>query len=369
MKRRQNIIIFSAGESVRNRNVDYIKEQLQIRDIACFDYRSLFNQAHNLSKIALLPSLSKKIPTFDFALIIADSVDTIKLRGGEERSSMRDNVIFEIGLCVMALGVERVLLLAEKNVRIPEDLEGIGKIGVEYITFGSKQMDKAVDEVGRIIEDKANIMSKRFASQLDEIIGHINVNADLISPVFIGAAVSSAEAYFLNFIIRLLENIDKGFSSKDNPKIVYPFPNNFSVKIVMPTTVNSLTRTQIAGFYKSHGYKEYMISEAGMRGLFFYANYNESNNELVVVDVPTSITASYVVVKSVLSIDADDDYDVFAEERFATKELDVYAFALSKLLTYDVAKERLSFIKDALKKESVLKKLEDVSICVMDISK
>jgi len=134
-------------------------------------------------------------------------------------------------------------------------------------------------------------------------------------------------------------------------------------------TVNSLTRTQIAGFYKSHGYKEYMISEAGMRGLFFYANYNESNNELVVVDVPTSITASYVVVKSVLSIDSDDDYDVFAEERFATKELDVYAFALSKLLTYDVAKERLSFIKDALKKESVLKKLEDVSICVMDISK
>lgn len=50
--------------------MDYIKEQLQIRDIACFDYRSLFNQAHNLSKIALLP----------------------------------------------------------------EDLEGVGKIGVEYIT-------------------------------------------------------------------------------------------------------------------------------------------------------------------------------------------------------------------------------------------
>ena len=93
------------------------------------------------------------------------------------------------------------------------------------------------------------------------------------------------------------------------------------------------------------------------------------NNELIVIDVPTSITASYVVVKSVLSIESDDDYDQLAEERFATKEMDVYAFALSKLLSYDVAKERISFIRDETKKEYVLRKLKDVSICVMDISK
>lgn len=369
MKRRQNVIIFSAGESVRNGNVDYIEEQLRKKDIICYDYRSLFNQAHDISQIALLPSLSKKIPTFDFALIVADSVDTIKLRGGEEWSAMRDNVIFEIGLCVMALGVERVILLAENHVRIPEDLEGVGKIGIEYITFESYQIDQAVDEVGRIIETKADIMSKRFASQLNEIIGHIQVNSDLISPVFIGAAVSSAEAYFLNFIVRLLENTSKGFSEKGVPDKIYSFPESFDIKIVMPTTVSSLTRAEIINFYEKNGYKEYMISEAGVRGLFFYGKFDEENNELIVIDVPTSITASYVVVKSVLSIESDDDYDQLAEERFATKEMDVYAFALSKLLSYDVAKERISFIRDETKKEYVLRKLKDVSICVMDISK
>lgn len=80
-----------------------------------------------MEQIALLPALLKKIPTFDFALIVAEGVDTVKLRGSEERSAIRDNVIFELGLCTMALGAERVILLAEENVRIPEDLIGVGK--------------------------------------------------------------------------------------------------------------------------------------------------------------------------------------------------------------------------------------------------
>ena len=36
--------------------------------------------------------------------------------------------------------------------------------------------------------------------------------------MFVGAAVSSAEAYFINFIVRLFENIDKGFSSREHPE-------------------------------------------------------------------------------------------------------------------------------------------------------
>ena len=139
MRRKQNVIIFSAGESVRNGNVEYIRNKLEEKDIFCFDWRLLFNQAHNTEQIALLPSLSKKIPTFDFALIVAEGVDTVKLRGNEEQIAIRDNVIFELGLCVMALGVERVILLAEESVRIPEDLIGVGKIGIEYVTFLSLQ--------------------------------------------------------------------------------------------------------------------------------------------------------------------------------------------------------------------------------------
>ena len=104
MRRKQNVIIFSAGESIRNGSVEYIKSRLCKKDIICYDWRELFIKAHDMDNIALLPSLSKKIPTFDFAIIIAEAVDTVRFRG-EEQISMRDNVIFELGLCIMALGI------------------------------------------------------------------------------------------------------------------------------------------------------------------------------------------------------------------------------------------------------------------------
>ena len=37
---------------------------------------------------------------------------------------LRDNVLFEIGLCVMALGLPRVILVTDGQVRLPEDLMG-----------------------------------------------------------------------------------------------------------------------------------------------------------------------------------------------------------------------------------------------------
>lgn len=171
-----------------------------------------------MEQIALLPALLKKIPTFDFALIVAEGVDTVKLRGSEECSAIRDNVIFELGLCTMALGAERVILLAEENVRIPEDLIGVGKMGIEYVTFSSVDREATIGKVGEIIDKKADVLKERFMRQLSEIIEHINKNSEQVSPVFVGAAVSSAEAYFINFIVRLFENIDKGFSSREHPE-------------------------------------------------------------------------------------------------------------------------------------------------------
>lgn len=368
MRRKQNVIIFSAGESVRNGNVEYIQNKLEEKDILCFDWRSLFKQAHNMEQIALLPSLSKKIPTFDFALIVAEGVDTVKLRGNEEQIAIRDNVIFELGLCVMALGVERVILLAEESVRIPEDLIGVGKIGIEYVTFRSLQNDASLNKVGEIIERKADVFSKRFTSQLDEIIEHINTNSELISPVFVGAAVSSAEAYFLNFVIRLLENTDKGFSYKNSPEDVYAFPDEFKISIYIPTSVDSLTRAAISSFFSKQGYDEFVIQEAGIRGLFFNGFFDKDNNSLLIVDIPASITASYAVVNSVLNIDSDDEYDNLAEERFVTKEMDIYAFALSKLLSREVASKRLAFIRDEDKKNRILDFLNNVSIEIIDIN-
>ena len=201
MERTQNVILFSAGESLDK--VNFIRDRLAPHGIRCFGWRELFTTAHDSSRIALLPNLIKKIPSFDFALILAEGVDQLTLRGQSGCKAMRDNVIFELGLCIMGLGPERVILLAEESVRIPEDLMGVGDLGVKSIRYRDR-LEEPVDQVGQEILSRRDVCP---LPQLDAVIRHIEANAQTVSPVFVGAAVSSAEAYFQNFILRLLENL------------------------------------------------------------------------------------------------------------------------------------------------------------------
>ncbi len=82
---------------------------------------------------------------------------------------------------------------------------------------------------------------------------------------------------------------------------------------------------------------------------------------MTIIDIPTSITASYLIVNEVLNIDSDEDYDMLAGERFVDKEIDVYALALSKLLSNRTASERLSFIEEPKKRKDTVKIVKGIN--------
>jgi hypothetical protein len=73
-----------------------------------------------------LESLVRSARTFDFAVLIVTPDDTIQSRGGT-RNITRDNVLFELGLFMGALGKERVYMLYDRNNRpdLPSDLAGV----------------------------------------------------------------------------------------------------------------------------------------------------------------------------------------------------------------------------------------------------
>ena len=76
---------------------------------------------------AVLSELVKCLPTFEFAVFVFSPDDTVKLRGAEV-SAVRDNVIFELGLFMGALGPERCFYLVPRNtaaLHLPSDLAGI----------------------------------------------------------------------------------------------------------------------------------------------------------------------------------------------------------------------------------------------------
>lgn len=362
MRREQNVIVFSAGESVRSGRVDRIMALLEARGIRCFGWSSLFCRAHDMDHIALLPGLIKKIPTFDFALIIAEGVDTALLRGNDREHIMRDNVLFELGLCVMGLGPERVILLADPEVRVPEDLVGVDGLGVTRIPLGVGGDEGVAGMVQDVMDRGSGGTSGEIRAWVDRILTHIHSQADQVGPVFIGAAVSSAEAYFMNFIVRLLEHLEGGFCSVRSPEARIACPGSVRVRVLLPGSVSALSRERIDRYYDRQGYDAYMIRDAGPRGLFFRGSYRPGEDLLTVVDIPTSVSASYTLVNAVLDLDSDDDHDPLAEERFLAKEMDVYAYALEKLMTPEMARVRLAFLADPERVEGMIRRLETVRV-------
>jgi hypothetical protein len=62
----------------------------------------------------------------DFAILIATADDTVTKRGGTQNVA-RDNVVFELGLFIGALGLERTFIVADRttDLHLPSDLAGL----------------------------------------------------------------------------------------------------------------------------------------------------------------------------------------------------------------------------------------------------
>ncbi|MGO4104696.1 nucleotide-binding protein [Leifsonia sp. YAF41] len=73
-----------------------------------------------------MESLTKAAKQADFAVLIATADDTVESRG-DLRAVARDNVIFELGLFIGALGRERTYIVADRtrDLQLPSDLQGL----------------------------------------------------------------------------------------------------------------------------------------------------------------------------------------------------------------------------------------------------
>lgn len=74
-----------------------------------------------------IDALIERADRSDFAILVATNDDTITTRG-TEGAAVRDNIIFEFGLFVGALGRERVYLLSVGDAKLPSDLSGLTRL-------------------------------------------------------------------------------------------------------------------------------------------------------------------------------------------------------------------------------------------------
>jgi len=310
-----NIIIFSSSTSEKNGLLNNIQTGLSLKGYNCSIWRNLFSHARNMNHVALLPTLIKKIPTFDYAILICEGHDLTTIRRDSKTlqvKSMRDNVLFEIGLCTMALGLKRTILVTDSYVHLPDDLIGLND------TIALKQF---------ILSD--------FEQIVHEIDDYIKQTGDVLHQVIIGAASSTACGYISNFIFRILEHIndDINFSYAGKTFSMKVPLNKVFLDIVLPSNITPDILESLRK--ESRNLTQGCIYTARNRPVYFSCTFQ--NNELHIIDYPTNIVTSYDTAKIILNMDADDTLDYNAEQRFTTKELNLYESTLKSLLTPEFA--------------------------------
>ncbi len=354
--RQQNVIIFSSGknkcvahEIARGLDGDVCKAVVWDEF-----FGKIYGDEYTLTKsYALFPFLVKKIPSFDYAIIVAGDDDRMRKNDadGQEFVTARDNVIFELGLCSMALGDKRVIIVHHKDVRLIDDLRGYGEEAQRRICEGEIGLEDTV-------LSSSNVQLKTFdygaESDFGEIarrIGdYIRETCDSYSPVVVGAACSTALGYRDNFLMafsKAVEKTDFGVpgsamcGGQDAPWLreALSHPEKVEIHVLLPSMefvekhpeVLSNTRTFLGEhLYGQHGtFADCKIMDPA-RTIGFCCK--PVGNRLCVIDMPTTLLASQKTARKILDIKADDAIEKDHLSRLLAKEIDLFRNTLAQFL-------------------------------------
>jgi hypothetical protein len=125
------------GSSVESLDIAYALQE-------CLEYDcepTVWNQGIFEPSATALASLVKRLDSSDFAVFVFGPDDVVTLRG-KAINAARDNVVFEFGLFVGRLGVERCLIVTprlETPLHFPTDL-----IGLTTLSFNPDRSDGRV---------------------------------------------------------------------------------------------------------------------------------------------------------------------------------------------------------------------------------
>lgn len=96
-----------------------------------------------------LETLTNKAPDYDFAILVL-TPDDLLVKRDDVQLSARDNVLFELGLFMGALGRSNTFIVAEEKVSLPSDLAGITP--AKYSLEGQENLVAALGPVCTKIE-------------------------------------------------------------------------------------------------------------------------------------------------------------------------------------------------------------------------
>lgn len=212
---------------------------------------------------SFLSSLIKASLIYDFGIFVASGDDIALIRNKIE-DLPRDNVLFEYGLFLGALGNKKTFLLQENTCKLPTDL--LGFTTPRYKTkFEDYEWIKLVNSI-------AEEMNKQF----------------LKSEIQVLPSTSLAIGYFNSFISKVSKHIIEADGSILNKSKLEH--KDVSIEIKVPIELSDDVGAKAFVHYKEN---EFKIDEIGDPKRPFPIRFykDESDHKLTIIDIPTTLNS------------------------------------------------------------------------------
>jgi hypothetical protein len=224
-----------------------------------------------------LESLRREVLLSEYALLIVSPDDQITKRG-RSGYAPRDNILFELGLFMGAIGPRRsfYLVVTDRNkgggeIEIPSDLSGISRLQIEA---GDADHELQLRIQCRKIKDA---------------IVRVGSESDLgILP-----STSLAIGYFKNFVLEVCRALYRTSELKIGSGVYDLTKDIFDFHIVLPDRGSDASQAGFLKFTRSRQLQQIQITgETGSRRFPFFVDSSVHNGRIQMYDYPTTLRAA-----------------------------------------------------------------------------
>jgi hypothetical protein len=230
-----------------------------------------------------LNNLLRFVQCYDFAVLVLTDDDQITCRKVTQ-ASPRDNVVFELGLFMGALGRRRAFPLVAQTAdgapKIPSDL--LGNTAV-YLPKGF-----------HLHIDPAQLT--KHLAQLVDTIKERSLESALQWLPSTGLAIG----YFQNFVLPVCQELASLPSVKVGGVDVDISKDNFDLNVVLPTTLSGASIQGARKFAKTQNAQVFVL-ETSSRPFPFYVSTAVVAGRVEFYDYPTTLRASHEAIRIALA--------------------------------------------------------------------
>lgn len=223
-----------------------------------------------------LADLLKAPLKFDFGILIGSPDDETKKRGKTVLSA-RDNILFELGLFIGRLGLNRCAFLVNDQVEIPSDFGGI------YLSkFNGSNLANTIKRISKMFLESSPSEINFFPSS------------------------TLAFGYFENFVKPLC----LGYFSTGSFKINGTAYRDCKFRIMLPEKLSEDVNLQYQKIKHSMGAEEKQIESLGRTRTYNIDVKSFENGKLEILDFPTTLTGINYSIKELLP----EEYKKYGED-------------------------------------------------------